>query len=61
MTAPKVARVNVDKVSTGLILGGQQSTVRYAGNYVAVVGDAVQSHSPSHNGVTRWLLFCERA
>jgi uncharacterized Zn-binding protein involved in type VI secretion len=52
MSTQAVARVGVDKVSTGLILGGQQSTVYYNGSLVAVVGDAVANHPSSHTGVT---------
>lgn len=59
MTLSTIARVGIDTVGGGLIVGGGQSTV-YFGNYlIAVHGDAVASHprgsagGPStHNGST---------
>lgn len=59
MTLSTIARVGIDTVGGGLIVGGGQSTV-YFGNYlIAVHGDVVASHprgsagGPStHNGAT---------
>lgn len=52
MSVPKLARVGVDSAG-GLILGGQQHTVFYNGNLVAVVGDSIQNHgsNPHNNAI----------
>jgi len=42
---PKVARVGVD-VAGGVVLGNGGAGYKVAGNTIAVVGDAVQSHPP---------------
>lgn len=52
MTLLTVAKVGQDLVNGGKILGGGQNTVRYAGQLIAVVNDAVESHAPGHSGVT---------